>query len=57
MRLIIENKTKINERQQDFVSNISHELKTPIAIIQGYAEGLKENVMKMKKAVIIIVML
>ena len=44
MRLIIENKTKINERQQDFVSNISHELKTPIAIIQGYAEGLKENV-------------
>lgn len=44
MRLVIENKTKINERQQDFVSNISHELKTPIAIIQGYAEGLKENV-------------
>ena len=44
MRLVIENKTKINERQQNFVSNISHELKTPIAIIQGYAEGLKENV-------------
>ncbi len=44
MRLVIESKTKINERQQDFVSNISHELKTPIAIIQGYAEGLKENV-------------
>lgn len=44
LRLDIKNKIKINERQQEFVSNVSHELKTPIAIIQGYVEGLKENV-------------
>ena len=33
-----------NRLKAHFVSNISHELKTPIALIQGYAEGLVENV-------------
>ena len=28
----------------EFLGNVSHELKTPIALIQGYAEGLKEGV-------------
>ena len=40
----IERKTEIDELRKEFVSNVSHELKTPIAIIQGYAEGLKESV-------------
>lgn len=35
-------KTKVDEMRKDFISNVSHELKTPIALIQGYAEGLKE---------------
>jgi two-component system sensor histidine kinase VanS len=38
----IEQKTQIDEMRKDFLSNVSHELKTPIALIQGYAEGLKE---------------
>lgn len=38
----IERKTQIDEMRKEFLSNVSHELKTPIALIQGYAEGLKE---------------
>ena len=38
----IEKKTEIDEMRKEFISNVSHELKTPIALIQGYAEGLKE---------------
>ncbi len=40
----IENKEKIDEMRKEFLSNVSHELKTPIAIIQGYAEGLKDGI-------------
>lgn len=38
----IEKKERIDEMRKEFLSNVSHELKTPIALIQGYAEGLKE---------------
>ncbi|MCR5686935.1 MAG: HAMP domain-containing histidine kinase [Lachnospiraceae bacterium] len=40
----IEKKTEIDEMRKEFLSNVSHELKTPIALIQGYAEGLKDCV-------------
>jgi signal transduction histidine kinase len=30
--------------RKEFLSNVTHELKTPIALIQGYAEGLKDNI-------------
>ena len=39
----IEEKIRIDETRKDFIANVSHELKTPIALIQGYAEGLTEG--------------
>lgn len=40
----IEEKIQIDDMRKEFLSNVSHELKTPIAIIQGYAEGLQDCV-------------
>lgn len=40
----IEEKSQIDEMRKSFISDVSHELKTPIALIQGYSEGLIENV-------------
>ena len=40
----IEKREEIDEMRKEFISNVSHELKTPIALIQGYAEGLKEGI-------------
>lgn len=40
----IEEKIQIDEMRQEFLSNVSHELKTPLAVISGYAEGLAECV-------------
>lgn len=39
----IEEKIQVDEMRKDFIANVSHELKTPIALIQGYAEGLAEG--------------
>ena len=46
----IEEKTKIDEMRKDFIANVSHELKTPIALIQGYAEGLQEGMGEEKES-------
>lgn len=37
----IETQRKLEKVQRSFIANVSHELKTPISIIQGYAEGMK----------------
>lgn len=37
----IKQKQAIDDMRKEFIINISHELKTPIALIQGYAEGLR----------------
>ena len=39
----IDAERKLDGMRKGFVANVSHELKTPIAIIQGYAEGLESG--------------
>jgi len=40
----IEREKRVDEMRKEFITSVSHELKTPLALIQGYAEGLKVNV-------------
>lgn len=40
----IERRHALDNARSSFISNVSHELKTPIAIISGYAEGLCEGI-------------
>ncbi len=39
----IQEKIEIDDVRREFIADVSHELKTPIALIQGYAEGLTEG--------------
>lgn len=44
--LVLDDKTehyKLLEMRKDFIANASHELKTPITIIRGFAETLHDN--------------
>lgn len=40
----IDREKKLEKMRREFVSSVSHELKTPLFLIQGYAEALKENI-------------
>ncbi len=40
----IEFKSQIDNIRKEFIANASHELKTPVALISGYAEGLRDNI-------------
>lgn len=44
LQVEIDEKIKIDEMRKEFLSHVSHELKTPIALVQGYAEGLRDNI-------------
>lgn len=40
----IEKERNVEKMRREFVGGISHELKTPISLIEGYAEGIKDDV-------------
>ncbi len=40
----IDIRDKNESMRRDFISSVSHELKTPLALIRGYTEGLSENI-------------
>jgi two-component system sensor histidine kinase VanS len=40
----VEQERTLDKMRKDFVSSVSHELKTPLSLILGYAEGLQENI-------------
>ena len=42
-------KERTDRERNEFITSITHDLKTPISIIQGYAEGLKEGVCSSKE--------
>ncbi|MCR1949620.1 HAMP domain-containing histidine kinase [Clostridium sp. DSM 100503] len=48
----IEKERKLEEMRKDFVASVSHDLKTPIGIIEGYAEGLKDGIATGKDALV-----
>lgn len=40
----IDHERNLEKMHKEFVAGVSHELKTPISIIEGYAEGLKDGI-------------
>lgn len=49
LKLDIEKERGIENMRKEFVSSVSHEFKTPLGIIKGFAEGFKDNVAVEKK--------
>ena len=42
----VEHERKIEEMRKGFIADVSHELKTPIGIIEGYAEGIRDGIVQ-----------
>ncbi|MBU7316941.1 sensor histidine kinase [Paenibacillus oleatilyticus] len=49
LRADMEQKQRMEQRQKEFVSNASHELKTPLSIVKGFAEGLRDGISESKR--------
>ncbi|SFC56028.1 sensor histidine kinase [Clostridium uliginosum] len=48
----IQKERKLENMRKEFVADVSHELKTPIGIIEGYAEGIKDGIVSGNDAMI-----
>ncbi|WP_168735626.1 sensor histidine kinase [Cohnella fermenti] len=44
LREDIEREKRLERMRRQFIAGVSHELKTPLSLIGGYAEGLKDNI-------------
>lgn len=49
LREDIEREKRLEKMRRDFIAGVSHELKTPLSLIGGYAEGLKDNIASVKR--------
>ncbi len=49
LQLDIEKERSLETMRKEFVSSVSHEFKTPLGIIKGFAEGFKDNIAENKK--------
>lgn len=48
----IEKERNLEKMRKDFIDSVSHELKTPIGIIEGYAEGIMDGIVTDEDAII-----
>ncbi|MDH8678109.1 histidine kinase dimerization/phospho-acceptor domain-containing protein [Fusibacter bizertensis] len=46
LKIEIDERHRIDEQRKALLSNVSHELKTPLSLVQGYSEGLKLSLNK-----------
>lgn len=44
LRRDLDRRNREEEMRREFLSNVTHELKTPIALVRGYAEGLQDGI-------------
>ena len=49
LKLDIEKERSLESMRKEFVSSVSHEFKTPLGIIKGFAEGFKDNIAEEKR--------
>lgn len=50
LKIDIEKERSLEVMRREFVSSVSHEFKTPLGIIKGFAEGLKDNIAENKRS-------